>query len=771
MTKFRFTGLLAGIAMMLVTATTNGQDYQSLRNYLNQPGSSSTGNNYNTQSQSGGNCPTGSCSFSQGQPSQGQYQSQFDGAFNNTRDHFTQGSGSFDSYRSQNTPTYDQLLSRYRMESNSGRSQNSLNRDYRPSQNYSGNHETRRFNTDRLERFRNEDHFGTGSGTRTLPARYRSETQDSPRNFDSVRDNEMMDRLQQLRQQFDRLDGSGNYAPANRSNRPERNRDYDRQERPLDLDRGYDSRSRQQNNYGPRNDGRYQELQAPGYNRGPAMPSLNEQANSATDIRNSLTRRYSNPTVQRFLQTLTPERSMQLHSEISRMIDQRHYQPLPYNTRMESVRQHLDQAMSNSAFLSANRISANRASSFRSELNRYASNVNSLTEMQSAMQRLMSAAERDLGINPSVIAYEFIVASIAPLDKYSAFEPEDPGNISGAELKTDVKVAGLDEKVAALDETVVGIGVQIKQHDDGLLIEGTLKNGPANEVGLRKGDVIIGINGRKISGMTLGASADMISGRAGTPIMLEIARNGRPQTINLRRRSIKVLAVNEAKMLDKTSGVAYLKLDKFNSSSSAEIDQALWSLHRQGMKSLVFDVRGNPGGLLNECVDICNKFVPCGTIVQTRGRLASDNSIETANYQQTWKTPIVVLVDGNSASASEIFAAAIQDNERGLVMGEKSYGKGTVQTHFPLSSVRGKLRLTTARFYSPDGRLMSGAGVTPDVRVANSDSERDEALARAVTVAKGREVFELAEASRKCRVRNSAQSTDSTMGPIAKLGK
>jgi carboxyl-terminal processing protease len=139
-------------------------------------------------------------------------------------------------------------------------------------------------------------------------------------------------------------------------------------------------------------------------------------------------------------------------------------------------------------------------------------------------------------------------------------------------------------------------------------------------------------------------------------------------------------------------------------------------------------------------------------------------------YESKRPDPFDVSVDGNSAS--EIFAVAIQDNGRGLILGEKSYGKGTVQTHFPLKSVRGKLRLTTARFYSPEGRVMSGAGVTPDVRVSVEDNSRgDEVLARAIRVARSREVFELAEASRKCRIRNSAEQTDSMMGPLAKLGK
>ena len=142
----------------------------------------------------------------------------------------------------------------------------------------------------------------------------------------------------------------------------------------------------------------------------------------------------------------------------------------------------------------------------------------------------------------------------------------------------------------------------------------------------------------------------------------------------------------------------------------------MWSLHRQGMRSLVLDLRGNPGGLLDESIDICNLFLPSGRIVATRGRNASDNMDESATWSRTWSTPLVVLVDGDSASASEIFAAAVQENGRGVIVGRKTYGKGTVQTHFPLRTVSGELKLTTAKFYSPRGREMAGRRRDPGLR-------------------------------------------------------
>jgi carboxyl-terminal processing protease len=220
--------------------------------------------------------------------------------------------------------------------------------------------------------------------------------------------------------------------------------------------------------------------------------------------------------------------------------------------------------------------------------------------------------------------------------------------------------------------------------------------------------------------------------------------------VQITRQQVRVYSVSEIEMVDSTVG--YIKLEKFAQSSTQEVDEALWQLHRQGMQSLIIDLRGNPGGLLTTAVELSDKFLPGGTIVSTRGRTQQDQMMETAEYAQTWSVPLVVLIDENSASASEIFAAAIQENNRGLVVGRTSYGKGTVQTHFPLRSVSGHLKLTTAKFYSPKGREMAGAGVTPDQTVHKAayrpgdlaaDYDRD--IEVATEVARGSRVREIAQ--------------------------
>jgi len=144
------------------------------------------------------------------------------------------------------------------------------------------------------------------------------------------------------------------------------------------------------------------------------------------------------------------------------------------------------------------------------------------------------------------------------------------------------------------------------------------------------------------------------------------------------------------------------------------LEAALWDLHRKGMESLILDLRGNPGGLLTSSVEVADKFLTKGRIVSTRGRSAQEDFNYQAHYGGTWRVPLVVLIDGDSASASEIFAGAIKDNRRGTIVGTTSFGKGSVQGIFPLGYAGAGIRLTTAKFFSPLGTPISHRGVEPD---------------------------------------------------------
>ncbi|QDT45787.1 putative CtpA-like serine protease [Gimesia alba] len=433
------------------------------------------------------------------------------------------------------------------------------------------------------------------------------------------------------------------------------------------------------------------------------------------ELRNKLSQRYSNPSVIATLQNLDTQRAYSFYLEVNRMIDSRHVQPPSYDVRTKKSLQNLIFAVENQQFMSVNRVSASpervqlAQRSWQQLMNQ--SPARNAQEAVTVLRQAADIAGSQLQIQATAVIYEFAYGSLEALDKHSRFEFTP--SVSGP-------------RVDAGGNNIVGVGVQLKTHREGAVILRTLKGGSAEKAGLQRGDVIVGANQRSLRGLSLDEVANLITGPAGSTVSLDVRRGNRDATVNLSRQSIRITNISEVKMVDAQQKIGLIRLEKFGEGAVQELDQALWSLHRQGMKSLVFDLRGNPGGLLTEAISISNRFVPAGQIVSTRGRNQGDNSVESATHAQTWKIPLVVLVDGDSASASEIFAAAVQENRRGLIIGRKTYGKGTVQTHFPLQSVSGTFWLTTAKFYSPTGREMAGAGVTPDVHVNMSERELEE---------------------------------------------
>lgn len=187
---------------------------------------------------------------------------------------------------------------------------------------------------------------------------------------------------------------------------------------------------------------------------------------------------------------------------------------------------------------------------------------------------------------------------------------------------------------------------------------------------------------------------------------------------------MQVKSIPVAKILDTEQGIGYIQMTGFQKSSAVELDMALNRLRRQGMKSLIWDLRGNPGGLLTAAVEVLDRFIDDGTLVSTRGRTADQNFTYSAHRPGTWDIPLVLLIDGNSASASEIVAGAVRDHGRGEIVGRQSFGKWSVQSIYPARNGTG-LRLTTAKFYSPDGHSHSKIGVKPDVVI---ELDEDDAL-------------------------------------------
>ena len=447
----------------------------------------------------------------------------------------------------------------------------------------------------------------------------------------------------------------------------------------------------------------------------PQIPSDVEfgEPNKPSEVQLKISSRNTNPKMLGFLRSTSMQELATLYYEASRMIDARHVNPPSYEVRMRAAMNNLIQALDNENFLRANNVTP-RADAVRLVQGQLSQAINMQTartanEAVGIMQWSAELVSRQLGVRREAVALEFLNGTIDSLDKYSSFLPEAAAYSPGAEVEY--------RRTAGLDENIVGIGVELETHPMGAVLVGIVDNSPAAELGLQEQDIIVAVNQQSVRGLNLNEVANKLGGPQGTSITLDIERAGQRYRGSLTRRSIYVSSVSGTKMIDASTKTGYVRLKQFSESSTKDLEAAMWSLHNQGMQSLVLDLRGNPGGLLDQAIDVSNLFLPCGTIVSTKGRNMSDNTSESASYQKTWSVPLVVLVDENSASASEIFAAAIQENERGVVVGRQSYGKGTVQTHFPLQTVSGLLKLTTAKFYSPTGREMAGAGVTPDIVV------------------------------------------------------
>jgi carboxyl-terminal processing protease len=277
--------------------------------------------------------------------------------------------------------------------------------------------------------------------------------------------------------------------------------------------------------------------------------------------------------------------------------------------------------------------------------------------------------------------------------------------------------------------------VQTKGEFGGLGIEVTMENGlvkvvtpiddtPAAKAGLQSGDYIGQINDEQVMGMTLSDAVEKMRGPVGSKVKLSILREGKaePMEVMLTRSIIKIQTVRSS-MQDNQIG--YVRITSFTEQTYAKLEQELKKLmaDKGGLKGLVLDLRNNPGGLLDQAIAVSDAFLNSGEIVSTRSRDARDTRRYSAeDGDLTNGMPIVVLINGGSASAAEIVAGALQDHQRAVVMGTQSFGKGSVQTVVPLGD-HGAMRLTTSRYYTPSGNSIQAKGITPDIEVAQARIE------------------------------------------------
>ena len=262
-----------------------------------------------------------------------------------------------------------------------------------------------------------------------------------------------------------------------------------------------------------------------------------------------------------------------------------------------------------------------------------------------------------------------------------------------------------------------GLGIEVTMEDGFVKVVAPIDGTPAKRAGVQAGDLIVRLDDKPVKGMTLNDAVQKMRGKPGTDIDLTIVREGRdkPLKVTITRDTIEVTSV-DSRMLE--PGYGYLRISHFQANTQEAVDEALRSLRKEGdegLRGLVLDLRNNPGGVLSAAVSVSDTFLEEGLIVYTEGRVRDSKLRYSARAGDALDgAPIIVLVNEGSASASEIVAGALQDHERALVVGKKTFGKGSVQTIQDLSN-GGALKLTTARYFTPDGRSIQAQGIDPDI--------------------------------------------------------
>ena len=263
----------------------------------------------------------------------------------------------------------------------------------------------------------------------------------------------------------------------------------------------------------------------------------------------------------------------------------------------------------------------------------------------------------------------------------------------------------------------MGVGMQITVRDNILTVIAPIEDTPAFKAGIKAGDKIIKIDEKTTLDMTSSEAVKLIRGPKGSSVKLTISRKGvdKPLIFNIVRDVIPLQSVRSYRL---GYDIGYVRITNFQGNTTDELLSALGKLEKEGpVKGIILDLRDNPGGLLTQAVGVSDVFLESGIIVSTRGRIKEQDMVESATKSDSDRTyPMVVVVNGGSASASEIVAGALKDNKRALILGTRTFGKGSVQTILPLSDGSG-LRLTTARYYTPSGRSIQVSGIEPDIEM------------------------------------------------------
>ena len=293
------------------------------------------------------------------------------------------------------------------------------------------------------------------------------------------------------------------------------------------------------------------------------------------------------------------------------------------------------------------------------------------------------------------------------LDPYSAYMT--PESFEGMQTETSGEFGGL--------------GIEVGMEAGVVKVISPIDNTPASKAGLKAGDYIVKINNTQVQGKSLMEAVELMRGPVGSSIEITVRRRGVKKALifNITREVIQVQSV-KSELID--NNIGYIRLTSFNENSSEQIKEKINKLNKnKDLKGYILDLRNNPGGLLSQAIKISDFFLENGEIVSTRSRQASENRKWFAKKGDlTNGKTLIILINYGSASASEIVAGALKDHKRAIILGENSYGKGSVQSIIPLKN-RGAIRLTIAKYYLPSGKSISEVGVTPDIEVAEGSDD------------------------------------------------
>ncbi len=423
----------------------------------------------------------------------------------------------------------------------------------------------------------------------------------------------------------------------------------------------------------------------------------------------SVDRRYTDKSFVDSLLHQSPTSAMQYIDDVLSKIRDHYVDPVSATSFVAHGTESLYHALNNPRFVEKNipNASPENVTRLRQTLkDRYWNKaVGGIDGARQVINEVTGIAQREVQLGGTPIALEYLFGGCNALDDYSTY----------------LTPSKLDDLYGNIEGEFVGIGIEMKAEvGKGLLLVNVLPESPAEEGGANSGDFITKIDGTDCRNMTTEQAAGLLQGAPESRVQLELTD---PDTQEIRnatlvRRAVKVKSIPVAQIIDHVNNIGYIKMTGFQKHTAEELDAALLRLHRENMQALIWDLRGNPGGLLTAAVEVLDRFIDNGVLVSTKGRSADQNWSYSAQRQGTWKTPLVLLVDGDSASASEIVAGAIRDHHRGQIVGRKTYGKWSVQSILPGPSNTG-MRLTTAKFYAPSGQTFGKIGVNPDIAIAD----------------------------------------------------